>query len=265
MLLQKHSPSPALRPYVRHLWTLRVESADIPLTQQLFPFGSFELIFNIDGAPEMETRSSARFMQSQSLFTGQFTGPFKLHYTKPFYCMGATLHPWAGNIFKTPAQEFSNEVVDLADVIKSEKLLENLVAASGEQEAVRVLDSFLRGRLKEFEADKMCACLAQTIMNTGQCNTALKDIGLSQRRIEQRFINAVGLTLSGFIRKMRFQRSVQLLQEYGDCLGEVGFLAGYYDQPHFNREFRSYAGTSPKEFIRQASVPRKILGTLMES
>lgn len=55
-------------------------------------------------------------------------------------------------------------------------------------------------------------------------------------------------------RLIRFDRAVQRLQAPGSALAEVAQDCGYYDQAHFNRDFRTFAGLSPTEFIR-ASLP----------
>ncbi|MFW6084495.1 MAG: helix-turn-helix domain-containing protein [Gemmatimonadota bacterium] len=38
-------------------------------------------------------------------------------------------------------------------------------------------------------------------------------------------------------------------------LAEVALSAGYYDQPHMNREFRRMAGLTPGEYLRSRRFP----------
>jgi AraC-like DNA-binding protein len=53
---------------------------------------------------------------------------------------------------------------------------------------------------------------------------------------------------------------VQLLRSRSDStsLGSLALSAGYYDQPHFNRDFRSFAGCTPAELIRESEVAPEI-------
>ena len=49
---------------------------------------------------------------------------------------------------------------------------------------------------------------------------------------------------------LRFERAVQELRRNGRArLLEIAHDCGYYDQAHFNRDFRRFAGTTPSELI----------------
>ena len=44
------------------------------------------------------------------------------------------------------------------------------------------------------------------------------------------------------------QRAITLIRD-GRDLADVAYTCGYYDQPHFNREFRALAQITPSDFV----------------
>jgi transcriptional regulator GlxA family with amidase domain len=70
------------------------------------------------------------------------------------------------------------------------------------------------------------------------------ELPTSERQLERRFERVVGLTPKRYAALLRFERAVAALRT-GVALGTVAIEAGYYDQAHFNRDFRRFAGTTP--------------------
>jgi hypothetical protein len=60
------------------------------------------------------------------------------------------------------------------------------------------------------------------------------------------------LSFGDYIRKLRIEKSIQLLHDPKYSLAEIAYLTGFSDQSHFNRTFKLHTGKSP-------SVYRKIL------
>jgi transcriptional regulator GlxA family with amidase domain len=48
---------------------------------------------------------------------------------------------------------------------------------------------------------------------------------------------------------LRFNRALDALQAGQRDLAGVALAAGYYDQAHFNRDFRAFAGESPGRWL----------------
>jgi AraC-like DNA-binding protein len=72
---------------------------------------------------------------------------------------------------------------------------------------------------------------------------------ISQDAFEKRFRRVVGITAKQFsyIIRMRYIISNGLRKQ---TLAEVAFNAGYFDQPHFNKDFKLFTGLTPTDFLK---------------
>jgi AraC-like DNA-binding protein len=75
---------------------------------------------------------------------------------------------------------------------------------------------------------------------------------LSWDRFEKRFRRAVGATPKQHASLLRLRRAIAL-HRTGAPLAQVSLEAGYCDQAHFSREFRSFTGHAPRQFFRNVS------------
>ena len=56
------------------------------------------------------------------------------------------------------------------------------------------------------------------------------------------------LTFGEYIRKLRIEKSVQLLNQSKYSLAEIAYLTGFSDQSHFNRIFKKVLGKNPSAY-----------------
>ena len=92
------------------------------------------------------------------------------------------------------------------------------------------------------------ACATRT---AGAGRAIAGELGCSRRHLTQRFGAELGLPPKALGRVLRFERAIGLLRE-GRDLADVAYGCGYYDQPHFNRDFRELAGTTPSDYLARA-------------
>lgn len=71
-------------------------------------------------------------------------------------------------------------------------------------------------------------------------------VGLSRRHLQTLMRQEIGLTPKHAARVARFEHSRSLLSS-GLPLAQASALAGFSDQSHLNREWRSMAGMTPRE------------------
>ena len=92
-----------------------------------------------------------------------------------------------------------------------------------------------------------CAQLAAT-GGTTPVGALAAELGWSRRHLGARFRDEVGVAPKTYARLVRFERAAALLARPEPDLAEVALGCGYYDQAHFNREFRALAGVAPGRF-----------------
>jgi hypothetical protein len=56
------------------------------------------------------------------------------------------------------------------------------------------------------------------------------------------------LSFGEYIRKLRIEKAIQLLESSEDTLAEIAYLTGFSDQSHFNRVFKAHTGQTPSEY-----------------
>ena len=76
---------------------------------------------------------------------------------------------------------------------------------------------------------------------------------LGRRQFERRFLATSGLTASTYRRISRFEHSLRsLMLGAANNSNDVALEHGYYDQAHFNHEFKRHTGKSPQIYLQTA-------------
>jgi AraC-like DNA-binding protein len=79
-----------------------------------------------------------------------------------------------------------------------------------------------------------------------------EEVGWSSKRLIAGFREQIGLPPKALARIIRFDRVVRWLDDLKEVRwAELAHRAGYFDQAHFNRDFRQLAGRPPGDFLRR--------------
>ncbi|MEO9806431.1 MAG: chromate resistance protein ChrB domain-containing protein [Reichenbachiella sp.] len=65
------------------------------------------------------------------------------------------------------------------------------------------------------------------------------------------------LNFGEYLRKLRIERAVKLLEETNYSLTEIAYLTGFSDQSHFTRIFKKQMGTPPSDFRKSMLKSKK--------
>ena len=78
--------------------------------------------------------------------------------------------------------------------------------------------------------------------------TVATRFGLSQRSLNRRFQNAIGMSPLDYLQQIRVEAATELLHSTNLTVAEVSYRVGYQDQGHFNRIFQRQKAVTPSEY-----------------
>ncbi|MBT1685455.1 helix-turn-helix domain-containing protein [Dawidia soli] len=261
MHFQQIPPPDYLKPYVRYYWTLENHDRG----DQLKTFSAIA-----DGCPGLifQQLSGTNFYDKDEkklpacFLYGQTTGHRELYTPQQFRQIGVYFQPHAlRTVFGIDAGALTDSCTDLGGLSRPEpfNLPERLLGARSLQEQIDVLSQYLFHLIQRnnLRIDARTQQIASYIAGArGDVSLPLlqRDLGISERSLERRFREHIGVSPKLFARIGRFQAALDCLRggQY-DKLSDIAFEHGYADQSHFIRTFREFAGCSPLQFHQQSN------------
>ncbi|QXQ05627.1 helix-turn-helix domain-containing protein [Sphingosinicellaceae bacterium] len=154
-----------------------------------------------------------------------------------------------------PLGRLAGEVAGLAAVLGSvvaRELGARLVEAADTEARFALLERFVGDRLgRARDADSAVEwawtqLTADPLQSVGALALAT---GISQRHFIARFREQVGLPPKAFAQVVRFDRLIKRVEGGALDWTTRALDAGYFDQPHMLRDFRRYAGMTPRAWL----------------
>lgn len=75
----------------------------------------------------------------------------------------------------------------------------------------------------------------------------------SERHLSRLFQDQIGTTIKGYTRLARFTYVLGQMQTSPCFLAALSQKAGYYDQPHFDKDFKAISGMTPQAYLENMS------------
>ena len=145
----------------------------------------------------------------------------------------------------------SDSVIDIEDILPKDTLdllYGDIYKAMSFQHRCESLLNKLLDVLRPYDIDSrlmryILYCNHNSVVDLSdrQCS----EFGVSARQLRRLTSQNLGLTPRDFAKTLRFQNTLQGI--YSGVSSDL-WLNSYYDQPHFNRDFKHITGVTPNEF-----------------
>ncbi|MDR3662819.1 MAG: helix-turn-helix domain-containing protein [Mycobacterium sp.] len=154
-----------------------------------------------------------------------------------------------------PLHELENTCVSLTDLWGGAGaiLREQLVAAPAATQRVDLLHEFLLARLQARTGALGPVLAVAEHQPSLRVSEAVQLTGMTPKRLIATFRSEIGLTPKAYLRVRRLQAALRMLD--ADVADGAGIAArlGYFDQPHFVREFRGFTALTPTQYRQRRS------------
>ena len=152
--------------------------------------------------------------------------------------------------------DIANRCIGLDDLLgdgAAERLADSLNEAADWPARFDLMDRFLLERLGRGRSMSPDVAWALETLRGSQGARSIgslsRDLSCSRKMLIQRFHAQVGLSPKAVANILRFSHAVERLRAADDeSFAALALACGYYDQAHFNRDFRRYSGRTPGEF-----------------
>lgn len=246
----RRAPTPALLPYVQNFWWLDIDDWSQSRSHYLYADGGSGVIFNL-AAP---VQINGAVIDQSALVSGPVMHSTQVQFGRQVKLVGLRFQPGMGHpFFAVGLDELTLE--DRVPGLSLGRLAEQLSECHHRDQQQRLIEQALLDRLQQsgFRPGPVHSLLTRISQTEGSLPLAklLREIPLSQRQLERQFKLLVGLSPKQYSRVQRVGRARWLLKQTEKVsLLDVAFSSGYFDQAHFNHDFKAVLGLTPGQYLK---------------
>lgn len=247
----EYKPRLQLSPYIESYLLIQCEESFI---KSIIPHHSFVLTIKLKGNHHYRIHSDSKSLPIISL-TGLRKTVKHNTLSKGAEILIVKFQPWGAFSFFNMSMKELNEVgisgYDLWNQSDLNEMYSQLLETKDNHSKIDHVEKFLLKMIQKQIIDKrILEAISQ--MNLSQGKIKINDIAsvlnLSIDTFEKKFREVIGSTPKQFSSIIRMNSVIQEIRKY-NSLTRLAYDFGYFDQSHFIREFKSFTGKTPTEFL----------------
>ena len=256
---REYSENSVKKPLSKFIDCIWFSEQEVDQVYKIIPDNTIELIFST--SPILRTKNGdSRSIKLESHLAGLKTIPQEIE-IKSGRIMGVRFKPEGIFPFiKNDVSQMVNESIDLellfGNEIKSleQQVLDLMSYDANETQLLELIESHFLNRFQSIECDDIIEEVIRRIhltMGNLSVSSIAHQMGCSVKTIERRFKHKVGLAPKAYCRLYRFHRSILEMGSPTEKLSDIAYDCGYFDQTHYIKDVKRYAGMTPKEMFSQ--------------
>ena len=248
-------PPESIRKYVEYYWFGQVfDNNGEKFVHLMTAQKSTQIIFFIDGIFRNTSDSKEVNKQGDIKIFGQGVVNKKIEIISSFSSIfGVKLTPIAiPLLFSLPASEITNLSFELKELCNSSVTdLAKLIQDTNNYEVMtQMFNSFVFDKLNKKDENKINDQILILTNNNDTNSIRLSDtLGFSQRHCERIFRETVGFNTRLYSKILRFENCLNKITKKTNNFTDVALNSGYYDQAHFNHDFKHFSGFTPTQYV----------------
>jgi|SRR6476661_2998398 len=270
-MLPVNPPTPELQPFVAGYACI-----DVPLLPgqrhqaRATPLGCPAILLLDQGDIRITDGPAAGQRTPPATFVGQLTRSGGHDYTGPIHGFLIQLAPAGGHdLLGCAMPRFANASVPMQQALPPELAgsLENVVHASTDFAArCAAADAVLLAWARQRRARPGLGAAAAELLMNSQGQLEIEEVAarldVSARTLLRLFTRQVGMSPKNFARLMRFRAAHAYLQQPEARWADAVCQFGYTDQSHLIRDYRDFAGETPRHYQHEGRPIDRLLREL---
>ena len=246
--------NPNIREYVDYYYHIHSESAGTGIA---LPDAKYDLVFNF-GCNAIIQRGDERIETGRFVLSGLNLSAFEIVPNGHIDALGIKFSATGVYPFlRIPASLLSNEMHDATSFFNQsclESVSDRLQSTMSIAIRTNIVEQFLISQLiaRSDERVNQTINLISRLRGAVSVSQLAANVNLTERRLLALFQTYVGASPKTYARLVRFKDLIIRFQDTHNMerFSRLALDVGYYDQPHFVREFSRIVHKTPQQFIK---------------
>ncbi len=256
MRYNEFEPTPALKKYIKCHYIIET---DVPyFADHAFATGCMEIMFNM-GSGSWQVNQNGGFTTTPPIeLWGQIIQPMPFRVAGKGNMLGVRFLPQGAFVFLNEnLSALNNRITDYRALAGPaiEQLHQQLLETPLLSHRIALVEKYLLKKLDAFEKKRHHLPVIQSVITdlaSSDHDEGMHRIagryGFTSRYLQKLFLQHTGLTPKLYQKIDRFQKSLVLIGKGTHSLTSIAYECGYFDQSHFNRDFRFFTGINPSAY-----------------